>query len=156
MERAVRDVPGGITDLAGLLEEHGEAIEFDLLSTGGGYRLRWLDSATTMAARDFNWRDLYVIVEFAPRSSALVLSTDGSEAVEWDLTRHLLASMADALNWLQWAKTEEAQKPGANPPEPIQRPGVQSTKKHYGTGALDEDDMIEWLGDRFAHLKTES
>lgn len=151
MERGVRDPAGGIVALLDVLEEHSSAIEYDLLTMGGGYRLRWLDDPQ---AHDFNWRDLRVAIEHAPRSSALTLAVDGSEAVEWDLTRQLLASMADTLNLLWWAKTEDGAA-NRNPPEPIERPGVQSSKKHYGSDPLPEDEMIEWLGPRFAHLKSD-
>jgi hypothetical protein len=46
----------------------------------------------------------------------------------WTLTNHLLATIADVLRWLQWAKTKDGQK-NRNRPEPITRPGVKSSKK---------------------------
>lgn len=46
----------------------------------------------------------------------------------WTLTNHLLAMIADALRWLQWAKTKDGAK-GRNRPEPITRPGVKGRKK---------------------------
>lgn len=46
----------------------------------------------------------------------------------WTLTNHLLAMIADALRWLQWAKTKDGQK-NRNRPDPITRPGVRAAKR---------------------------
>lgn len=46
----------------------------------------------------------------------------------WTLTNMLLAAIADALRWLQWARTKDGQK-NHNPPEPIPRPGVKGRRK---------------------------
>lgn len=118
---------------------------------GGGYRLRWLDQPLLY---DFNWRDLMVVVQHAPRSSALSLAVDGAEAVEWDLTRQLLATIADATNFLRWAKSDASDKPGARPPDPIPRPGVEKPGDHVETDSMDEDEALDFLGPRFSHLKS--
>lgn len=44
------------------------------------------------------------------------------------MTNQLLAAIADALRWLQWAKTKDGRK-NQNRPDPIPRPGVQKAKK---------------------------
>ncbi len=37
----------------------------------------------------------------------------------------------DALRWLVWSKSKDAQRPGARPPDPIPRPGIEpETKQH--------------------------
>lgn len=46
----------------------------------------------------------------------------------WTLTNMLLATIADVLRWLQWAKTKDGQK-GRGAPEPIARPGVRGRKR---------------------------
>lgn len=50
----------------------------------------------------------------------------------WGLDQHLLALMADSLRWLVWAKSKDATRPGAKPPDPIPRPGTQDagSKQH--------------------------
>lgn len=50
------------------------------------------------------------------------------EDAGWTLTNMLLATIADVLRWLQWAKTENGRK-GRNAPQPIPRPGVARTKR---------------------------
>jgi len=42
---------------------------------------------------------------------------------DWPLDTHLLVGIYEFARWLQWAKTEAAQQPGAQPPEPLPRPG---------------------------------
>ena len=51
---------------------------------------------------------------------------------EWQwrsIDTHLAAIQADSLRWLQWAKTEAAQKGRAAPP-PIPRPGTRVEIDH--------------------------
>ncbi|OYN80419.1 DUF5361 domain-containing protein [Mycolicibacterium sphagni] len=46
----------------------------------------------------------------------------------WTLTNHLLATIADVLRWLQWAKTKDGRR-NRNMPDPIERPGVERRKR---------------------------
>lgn len=125
-----------------MIEEHGDAVEYDLIALG--LRLRDLGSAA------FNWRDLWVVVKHAPSSSALTLSVDGTETIEWDLTRQLLADVADTLHLLWWAKTTDGQaNPPRNQPEPIPRPGVEDDTKRIGDEPMDFDEMRAWLDGDF-------
>ncbi|MCB6401518.1 DUF5361 domain-containing protein [Schaalia odontolytica] len=51
---------------------------------------------------------------------------------EWQwrsIDTHLAAIQADSLRWLQWAKTEAAQK-GRGAPPPIPRPGTRVEIDH--------------------------
>ncbi len=48
----------------------------------------------------------------------------------WTLTNLLLATIADALHWLQWVKTPDGKR-NRNRPKPIERPGVSSTKRTH-------------------------
>lgn len=147
MGRGVIPRLGGILGLVDLLREHREAIEYDLITHG--LRLRDLPSP------GFDWRDLWVIIRHAGPDSALTVSLDGREAVEWDLTNQLLAAAVDALSFLRWAKTEDAQRPGAQPPALIPRPGVEPEGPTTETDSMDEDEAFDFLGDRFAHLREE-
>ena len=121
-------------------------MEYELLSRD--YRLRWLNDPATHA---FNWRDLHVILLSLPPDSALAVSLDGQDAVTWSTTNQLLAACADALNYLQWTKTEASQKSGAQPPKPIPRPGVVDENK-LETDSMDKDEALDFLGPRFSGL----
>lgn len=46
----------------------------------------------------------------------------------WTLTNHLLATIADVLRWLQWAKSKDGRR-NRNHPELIERPGVERRKR---------------------------
>lgn len=135
---------GGTRSLLALIEEHSEALEYQLITHG--LRLRWLGSER------LNWRDLLVIVKHSPESSALFRSVHGAEQAEWTLTNHLLAGMTDVLRWLQWAKTEDAARK-KNRPRPIPRPGIEDDSvKQIGRGSLAIEDMKNWLGGDFVNL----
>ena len=144
MAGRVGPVVGGTLSLRALIEEHSEAVEYELITHG--LRLRWLGSD------GFNWRDLLVIVRHSPSSSALFRSIHGQEESEWTLGNHLLAGIADSAAWLVWSKTEDASKK-RNRPKPIPRPGVtDESKKKIGSSTLPIDAMREWLGGDFVNL----
>ena len=133
--------------LSALLEEHGEAIEADLLREG--YRLRWLDSP----AQDFNWRDLFVLVKTTTRDSMLFRSMHGDDEAEWGLTEQLLAMSVDTQNVMVWMKTKDAQRnPPKNRPKPIPRPGVEPERDKIGGDKLPVAEMMDWLGEDYAVL----
>ena len=148
MERGVGYLAGEIAALAELVEEHGEALEFDLLALG--YRLRWLDSPT----RDFNWRDLWVLARHLDSKSALHIAMFGHEESEWSLEAHLLALIVDNTAKNVWMKTEDAQrKPPKNRPKPVPRPGVEDNSTKTITGdVLPADEMLDWLGGDYVVL----
>lgn len=131
--------PGGILSLCLLIEEHGEAIEYELISHG--LRLRNLGS------EDFNWRDLKVIVRQCPRDSAIARAVE-PDAATWGVQEQLLAEIADTLHWLQWTKTKDAAaKPPRNAPDPIPRPGIKPKQVEvYKYDVMTQDEALEWLG----------
>ncbi|MGQ4548304.1 DUF5361 domain-containing protein [Dermabacteraceae bacterium P13077] len=86
----------------------------------------------------------------APRDSALWRHFNSDEEQQWGIAEHLAAIIADAARTLVWMQSEDGRK-NRNRPEPIQRPGVEETKKvQVGSDALDADEMCEWLGGAFA------
>ncbi|MFC4374088.1 DUF5361 domain-containing protein [Nocardia halotolerans] len=135
MARAFGAEPGGILGLDALLEEHGEAIEYDLIALG--LRLRMLGTDA------LGWTDLRAIVKHLPMESAL-LRVMYPEASRWQTAEHLLADVADSLHWLMWARTDDGRR-GRNRPEPIARPGLKSDRERVGT-ATQLDQMNEFLG----------
>lgn len=131
MGRGVGRHRGGIASLVELLSEHGEAIEFDLLSMG----LRLSD----LGSRLLTWRDLRVIVGNLSRGSALSRAING-DGDHWGIAEHLLASIADTLSLLGWA----AGLFRGPKPRPYQRPGVDDGSSSFGSGAIPISDFDAW------------
>jgi hypothetical protein len=104
-----------IRQLLALIDQHAEALEADLIDKG--LRLRNCPSP------QFNWRDLWVFVRYCGRHSNIVGVTN-PDLAGWDKHAMLQARACDALNWLVWAQTEDAQE-GGDPPDLIVRPGVE-------------------------------
>lgn len=126
---------GGIWGLCDLIDEHAEAVEYDLIRHGE--RLRNLGGS-------LSWRDLKVILERQePRESALW--RENQPDVEWGLQEHLLAMNADMLRMLFWAKTKDGSK-NRNRPKPIERPGARPER--LGRKPLPLDEMDVWLAER--------
>ncbi|MFD4459796.1 DUF5361 domain-containing protein [Nocardia sp. NPDC058480] len=138
MARPFRGQPGGILSLDALVEEHGEAIEYDIIAHG--LRLRHLGSDV------LSWRDLRAIIKWLPSGSALSRALDPS-GQHWQLNQHLLADMVDSLRWLVWAKTEDARH-GRGRPDPVPRPGVKSGRERIGTAvSIDRmNEFLDWSG----------
>jgi len=141
------DDAGKLLSLLDLIDEYGEALEYDLLEMG--YRLRWVYDGTN----DFTWRDLWVIVRHLPRTSALQRAVQGDEAVEWTVSDYLLASIVDAQNWLVWSKTKDAQgRIPRNRPKPVRRPGDKDESEKISGDVLPAEEMCEFLGGDFLAL----
>ncbi|MGW2662802.1 DUF5361 domain-containing protein [Nocardia tengchongensis] len=135
MAYSLGDQPGGILSLAALLEEHSEAIEYDLIVLG--LRLRDLGCPA------FSWRDLKAIVNQASPDSALVRARF-PEQQPWQLSQMLLADLVDTVRWVAWTKSTDARH-NRNRPDPIPRPGIKSAVERIGT-AVSAVDMNRFLG----------
>lgn len=131
MGGGVCDLRGGITGLLNLIDEHSEALEFDLI--GRGLRLRDCPSP------GFNWRDLWVLCRHLGRDSALYQSMNPDDDTSWSVTDYLLALVADNTAFRLWQSAGGKGKK----PKPIPRPG--DVKKVKGD-ALPVNDMADWLG----------
>lgn len=109
---------GGILGLYGLIQEHREAIRYDLFCMG-----RSLDDL----GYEFSWDDFAAFVRLAPPESALAASALG-EAM-WPRTDVLLATVIDTLRGANWQRGH-----GKGPrPKPIPVPGYGKEEKKYGT-----------------------
>ncbi|MFH5879756.1 hypothetical protein [Arthrobacter sp. NA-172] len=124
--------------LLGLIDEHQEPLEYDLIALG--LRLRWLGTERLA------WGDLLAIVRQSPRGSALSRAMNG-EADMWGLSEHLLAAAVDVLaagNW-QRAGDERAKRP-----ELLPRPGVNKRgldgEQIAGGKAVSIEEMNKKLG----------
>ncbi|HLS46084.1 MAG TPA: hypothetical protein VK045_11675 [Ornithinicoccus sp.] len=123
---------GGIEGLLRLLDEYGEAVEYDLITLG----LRLDDLGTER----LNWRDLWVIVNNLPRTSALVRAVAGEDA-QWGLLEQLVARAADSLEVANWQRQGKAHAPR---PKPIPRPGAKSETKTFGKDPIPIKDFDAW------------
>ncbi|MGV3564224.1 MAG: hypothetical protein ACO1ON_13180 [Nocardioides sp.] len=124
---------GGIAGLLTLLDEHQEAIEYDLLTVG--LRLDWLGTER------LSWRDLLVIIRQSPRTSAYARAIHGDEAL-WGLSDHLLAEVVDALAWANWQRAGQRYAPK---PKPIPRPGRKGKTQRVGSEPLPIAELDTWI-----------
>lgn len=143
MAAPVRGERGGIFALCRLIEDHGEAIEYDLMTRTPVLRLR------DVGTDSFPWRDLDIFVRNLPRDSALAYSFHGDKVL-WGPKEHLLADLVDVARWMQWSKTKDASKTGAKPPAPIERPGRENPERKTRVGKPEPlENIVEWLGGDF-------
>lgn len=132
------------------------AVERDLISVG--LRLRWLGDGSDR----LSWRDLSVILQEAPRNSAIGRHVLGDNA-EWGASEYLLAAIVDGVNGGNWQRGG-----GKSPrPKPVPRPGdlpgrvkrVTETRPEPEGDPFDDnqsgvfrgvatplDELNEWLG----------
>lgn len=91
---------GGIGSLRGVLRDHSEAVEYDLLRLG-----KHIDDLGTPA---LSWRDLWVLVTCAQPDTATFKALNP----EWQHTLELefLRSIEYTNRWNQWAQTADAAK----------------------------------------------
>lgn len=148
MERGVGGRRGGIVGLLGLIREHREAVEYDLIALG--LRLEWITSVA------LSWRDLLVVVRQAPPGSAIARAIEPEQS-EWGISEQLLALVADYLAWIQWSKTTDGEK-GRNRPKPIPRPGVEPDTKTQRIGAdpvpiAELEAFLGWASEKVAEVK---
>lgn len=128
---------GGIFGLCDLIDEHAEALEYDLLTLG-------LDSYR-IGTPELDWWRLMAVVRNLPQGSAIHRAINGTDSM-WGLTEHLLATIADALHMGNW------QRGGGRGrrPRPIPRPGNDCKKvtKFGGTTTMTFAQAREWLDKR--------
>lgn len=90
-----------------------------------------------------SWRDLYVVLRQAPRTSAYARSSLGVDAL-WGLGEHLAASILDALNLANWQRGNQGAKSPSPRPKPTPRPGADSGDKKFGSGAIPIGEFNDW------------
>jgi hypothetical protein len=127
--------PGGILSVAGELTEFGEAIEYDLLTMG-----LHLDDLGTLA---LSWRDLLVILQNLPRTSAYGRAKCGDDA-EWGLLEQLSAMVSDRLDVANWQRANAGKKTPSAKPRPIPRPGVKDDRAKVGRDPIKVKDFDAW------------
>lgn len=91
MVGSLRDRAGGILGLCRLLDEHGEALEFDIPRFWPGRRLDDLDTG------DMTWCELRTFVRRVPHDSAYGREVLGVEKATFDQQAGLLMQIANIL-----------------------------------------------------------
>jgi len=135
---------GGTLGLAAFVAEHGEALEYDLMRMTR-YTLDDLGGALPERA-------LLAFVRHLPLESATVAETDARGG--WSITQHLLATLIEAVEALDWHFMCSRVKSGHSKPEkprPIPRPGVDSDAgRRIGRDPIPVSDFDDWYygGDR--------
>jgi len=135
-----------MTALIDLIDEHGPALEYDLMRCGS--RLR------DFPDNGVSWRDLLILVEQGQKDSASGLWRSLNPDWQWGTAEMLQALIVDELRYLQYITLAAHGDNTAKPPKPIQRPGVTDDTVKHGDKAssLPIDEMAEWLGGEFAAL----
>ncbi|MFI9506872.1 DUF5361 domain-containing protein [Nocardia sp. NPDC052566] len=141
MAAGVERRPGGILGLLELCNQHGEAIEADLIRAG--VRLR------DVGTKRFTWRDFAVLVRQSSADSALLRAMH-PERYRWGQVEHLLADLVDVANLLLWSKTKDGSN-NRNRPSPYPRPGVEDKSKRQVKGTAMP---VDQLHARLAALRT--
>jgi hypothetical protein len=131
VEGAARARPGEIVRLSALLEEYGEAIEYDLLTIGIDIKGLWTGA--------LSWRRLGVLIDHLPAESAMKTalreSLSEDELIElgkvpktghgtWSRDSYLLASIKDELSILRFVTLRIAGNE-ADTPDLYERPGIK-------------------------------
>lgn len=132
MARRLAGHRGGIAGLLEELDEHAEAIEYDLLTLG--FRLEDLGTPA------LSWRDLLVIMRHLPRTSAYARAKFGTDAA-WGLTEHLLATAVDVLQTANW---QRGGKKAGPKPKPVPRPGKTKKTRRIGRDPIPVKDFNAW------------
>lgn len=129
---------GGIAGLVEIIESHGKALNYDLMT-----KTRW---TLADAGRGMPWSALSAFVAYLPPDSALSRSL--GEDATWTRDQMLMALIADELaiaNWLFVSKgVKKSQRPAK--PKPIPRPGIEREDKgrHIGADPIPISEFDTW------------
>lgn len=132
---------GGIAWLCQLIEEHGAALDYDLL-TMTQYTIRDVGGALP-------WGALLHFVQFLPRSSALsremVPTTDTERWADGSATAALLADLYDLLNQMNENLVASGSRRRASHVKPYPRPWTKGTgERRIGRDAIPVSDFEAW------------
>jgi hypothetical protein len=123
-----------------LIEDHGPALEYDLL-TMTHYQLRDVGGA-------LSWGALLHFVQNLPRTSALsrelVPQTETEQWAEGSNVAALLADIFDLLNAFRNEAAVKGTRHSARKSKPYPRPWLKPKKRHIGRGAIPVADFEAW------------
>ena len=133
MAGGLRDSAGGIWGLCELLDEHAEAVEFDLLTHG----LRLADLGSR-----FSWRDLWVLARRWASTSGTALSEAMHGHPLWSQDTEFLAAIIDAVQMGNW---QRMQRKSAPKPKPVERPGSKASRStRLGSDPIPMSEFDDW------------
>ena len=129
---------GGIVSLASFLDEHGRAVNYDLM-TRTRFTLDDLGGA-------LSWSALFSFISYLDGTSAT--ARELGKATGWDTitqTNILLADLYDLIqvlnaNFCGFASGKKPQKF-----KPYPRPGTEPEKRHFGAKPLPPDELRAWF-----------
>lgn len=127
MGRSVRRERGGIERCLILLDEHPDAVAYEVMSAG--MRLRDLGSDT------LTWSDLATLLHY-PRERGPLYRIIRGEYADWDHHSALLAEVIDLLALISWQLSGDQQ---AKQPDPYPRPGADGRQESEGEVTDDDD-----------------
>ena len=136
-----RNDTGGIIGLARFVEEHAEALEYDLI-TRTRYTIEDVGGA-------LQWSTLRAFIHFLGPDSAVARDAQKSTGWETQLkTNAILADIYDVLSAIN-ANLIQVGSKGRKRVKvtPYPRPGTDKARK-IGKGALPIDDLREWIKER--------
>lgn len=123
-----------------LIEEHGPALEYDLL-TLAHYQLKDIGGALT-------WGALLHFVMHLPRTSALsqelVPRTDIERWVDGEMTPTILADLFDAITQGFASITAAIANRSAKRIRPYPRPWLKSKERHVGSKPIPVSEFERW------------
>jgi hypothetical protein len=139
VEAAQRDHPGGIVGLLDFVEDHRQAVEFELIKLG----LRWDDIGTAR----LRWSLLLAIVQQSGLDSAIARDVHGALAIQWaPILPQLIAALIDTTSVTNFYLRQLGGDERATPPEPFPRPGVEPKVPEWSGTPRTMEEMDQLLG----------
>lgn len=124
---------GGILGLLHVLDEHEEALRYDLFMAG-----RSLDD---LGSPGFSWLDLRALMLWSPTTSAYARAALGNDVAQAaQLDTQLLYLLVDLIAGGNWQRSGGK----GSRPKPMKRPGAD--KKVGGTTVMELDELDAFLG----------
>lgn len=125
---------GGIAGLLDVIDEHREAVEYELIRAG--YRLRDIPTEA------LNWRDLYVMVRQWQAEPGNAFSRSFHGYTLWTTGEQLLAHAVDVLAIGNW---QRQQKASAQKPKKIPRPWEKAKdSRRLGSDPIPISQFDDW------------
>lgn len=132
MAEGLRSHCGGILGLYGLLVEHREAIEYELLAAG--------KNVDDLSTRALSWRDLYVLIRRWQKlpGNAVAAAVHGYEVPTFD--NQIIAIVAEQLAVANWQRKGGK---GAKP-KPLERWWKKKKTQQFGKDPIPASKFSDW------------
>lgn len=129
---------GGILSLVALVEEHGSAIDYDLLTL--------TQYALTDVGSSLPWSRFRSFIQHLPLGSALMRELEPEQAYWSDgaRTADVLADVFDLLQSFKATFVNAHSKRRSRNIEPYPRPWLRRKKQHFGKDAIPLADFDKW------------